>query len=1532
EGARTRTKQQLEEFLQRRIVRCYPGAQVVDVKQVPSSSSGEYEVGAYFVVPPAGALTLRFPFDAGFLPETGDARHRETDLFLWRDVAATKSVFTLPKGFRPTGLPSPQVLKTPQVEGKASWEMTEEGLKATLDFKVKTSRIPAADCRQLEQAVAALESWLDRPLTLAAGDQPVMTATGNDLGEFPIMPSGAGQLELVNQRFPSTGNRQLRRAALEKTLEYFPKDPATQFNAQIQLAYLDSMEDQHDRALQRVRAPMETLRGSVTVEDAALGDYIVAIIHKNRKEDAEAIRILDKVVANDQVSEFRRAWSQQHRAALLAKTDKPKAIEALLAGLALDGDNHSDLLARLAELRLEAGQETELKKELAQYLEQHSDATTEVMPGLASLAEDWSHSKPETALKLIAILDASGDASAFGQEYAESMKNARLQVDSGKSYAVVRKHLQEWMRTHPESVPDVKVPEDLKTAEDFTSKIEALLKAEKQAPLMPEAVRLSLECLTRFEPGEWYEERLWRLATYADFLDVTDEKKETPPVLLAALDACDMVPTGGKAYIEGRYLRGRQLVRAEKLKEADALLQSLAADPQLDLDWKIPAVERLGEVRLKLRDYEGALKNWDELGQYLEYSTAADELLRATLLSLQMGQTDRAAKFLKLLQQVKPSKFEKSDYKEQIDSMLELAANDAAMKAWWAASEKWWPAWLAFERKHGSLVPDGEMVMPAVGSAEKLGALVGEHARAGRKAEVFAALRQLVHAGRWDPYYATETAGMLASLPQLHLKEGLPEFRTLVIAINDAGMIEKPLYRRSLQLWAGVAMLDAKMAPRALELVENFQKQEQGTPDGISTAMGRIQAAAAVATGEKLAPSATLLERLLSTEGAVPDGARIATVSDLCGVYAKLGRPEAEMVLLERELEHPVIASSGSRADPLKQRLEVLRDGGGAGDGPANAARAWLAVGKPGWYDHARPKDLQDSKAENPEQILSKASGLLPVEFIKLCLLLTQDGKQADATRLDAIARLGWYTHDTFPSLADSSPRVEAIIGEKSLPRRVRALHVDSFLRHAFVSEDREAVRKYIDHPILQGLQPEDSPHHKIFRRWAAVEPTDHAAFKQLGMELMDEPLTYFAGEAVERCMMALAFAGKDGDARTLYEKLGSARFENTKDKSPRQLAALKIINRAKKLLPYQEEMKALYLKHRPLPSGPPPVKLACAPDVRFNLSEADATAVREGWLKDGTWPSHSLDFWFDLTSDIPQSETRENLVLALLTLALEKAPEDGDRAQLIMSCSGYVDIDNPPTRERLDAVLKPHRNRPDAPLTAEALKVRDTLTQMRVGEPSDGFAALNAVRDPRIQGRIRWQLFRKLYADQDKAGLKRLVEMTSFDELLSPQYAGLITRIYLLLDMKDEAELATEQARGTIYESLMRGWVDPDRHTSFMCVHAAEAIGEPSLVPLSMAQELIPETRHKREKLFLGMLEARLRKDWEACARHATEGVKLYPTFYDFHLTQGLALGNLGRGDEAVKALQIYLDHVHDDPDCVPARQMLERLSKKQP
>ncbi|RBP39849.1 uncharacterized protein DUF3857 [Roseimicrobium gellanilyticum] len=1532
EGERTRTKQQLEEFLQRRIERCYPGAEVVDVKQVPSSSSGVYEVSAYFVVPPSGALTLRFPFDAGFLPEPGDAKNRETDFFLWRDVNATKSVVKLPKGFRPSTLPAPQVLKTPQVEGKAAWEVTEEGLKATLHFEVKASRIPATEVRQLEQAVAALKTWLDRPLTLEAGEQVTTAPTGDGLGEFPMMPTGAGQLQLVYSRFPINGNLRLRRAALEKTLEYFPKDGAAQFNAQVQLAYLDTLEDQHDRALQRLQVPMASFRGSVTVEDAALGDYITGLAYSNKGADAEALAIMDKIVGDKQVSEFRRSWAQLQRATVLAKTDKPKAIEALLAGLELDSDNHDHLFMDLAELRLEAAQEDTFRKELVGYLEKHQEGAPLVMQRLAALAVSWAQSTPEKAAKLVAILDGADENQTLGQEYADSLKEALLAVNSGKGYALARKHLQEWMKKHPEQVPGATVPAELKTPEAFGEKIESLRKAEDQTKVMTEIIRLSLECLTQFEPGEWFEDRLWRLGTYADYMDLNDDQQESPPVLAAVLEACDLLPPGSKANSEGRFLRGRQLVRAEKLEAAATLLQDLSTSKDLDRDWHITAIQRLGMVLVQQKNYEAALKNWDRLEDYLNYAATADDLLRATLLSLQMNRPAQAKKYLKLMTQMKPETRGDAEAKEQLDSLLELAADEQAMQAWWDASAKWWPEWLSLEHKHGTPVPEGELILPLIGSAEELGGVLGNQARAGQKKESFDTIRKLVHAGRWDPRYAAEVAGMLGYLNSIRMSEVTPELRKLVVAMEGAGGIKTASYRRRLQIWAAAVLIESKQAPAALKIADAFFAGESGNPDAMTTAMARLQATAAQASGEKLAPAATQLERLLATQGAVPDAVRAAAVFDLAGVYSKLGRPEAEIVLLERELEHPAVTKTDSAIELLKQRLEVLREGGGAGDAPALAAKAWLAAGKTGWYDHARPKDMQDSKAENADKTIATANGLLPLEFVKLCLLITQDSKQADASRMDALIRLGWYTHAALPSLEDSGPRLEAVLSEKSLPRRTRGLHLDSFLRNAYVTQDREAIRKFGNHPVLAGLQPEDAPHHDIFRRWAALEPTDLAGHKEFGLALLEKQLTYFECEALKRCIMALAFGGKDADARALYEKLGHARFEDTKDKPPLQLAALKMINRAKKLLPYQEEMKALYLKHRPLPAGPPPVKLACKSDVQFNLSEADATAVREGWLKDGTWPRHSLDFWFDLTSDLPHSETRENLAFALLTLALEKAPEDGDRAQLIMGSSGYVDIDNPAAREKLAAILKPYRNRPDAPLTADSLKTRDLLVQMRVGETSDGFTVLTSLRDPRNLGRTRWQLFRKLYADQDKAGLKRLVEMTSVDELMSPLYAGLMTRIYLLLDMKDEAELATEQARGTIYESMTRGWVDPDRRTAFMGLHAAEAIGEPDLVPAVMAQELIPETKHEREKLFLSLLEARLRKDWEACAKHAAEGARLYPTFYDFYLMGGLALGNLGRGEEAVKALQTFLDHVHDDPDCVQARQMLERFSKKQP
>ena len=120
------TRQQLLQRLSKRVDSLYPGARVVDVKTVPRDRNGTYRVEAYFVVPPSGALTLAYPFDATYLPETGDGEVRETDLYLWRNQLETSSVIALPTGYHAV-LPQPLKVSSPFCEIDARWENSDAG-------------------------------------------------------------------------------------------------------------------------------------------------------------------------------------------------------------------------------------------------------------------------------------------------------------------------------------------------------------------------------------------------------------------------------------------------------------------------------------------------------------------------------------------------------------------------------------------------------------------------------------------------------------------------------------------------------------------------------------------------------------------------------------------------------------------------------------------------------------------------------------------------------------------------------------------------------------------------------------------------------------------------------------------------------------------------------------------------------------------------------------------------------------------------------------------------------------------------------------------------------------------------------------------------------------------------------------------------------------------------------------------------------------------------------------------------------------
>ncbi len=693
------SREMLKEFMRTRIDRCYPGAQVADLKDGPASKSGDFELAAYFIVPPGGAMTLRFPVAPGSLIETGDAPYRETDMFLWRDHNSTTSTFTLPKGYRPASLPPPHDVDTPQVQAHAAWEHSGQSLKATLTFRIKQDRIPAADVQKLQQVTSGLASWMDRPLTLQAGLGIAYMPGDNEIAEMPVMPTGEGQLALVQQRYPLTGNLRLRRAGLERTMQLFPQDHATQFNAQVQLAYLDIAEGQADQALNRLRVPLETLRGHVPVEEAALGDYIMAVAYGEKGALKEALAIHDKIVADPQVSGFRRSWSQVQRGRLLMKDQPDKALEATMAGLALEDGEHAALYVLLAELRLRGNQSQKFEDELEATLRKSGPQTQSIIAALVNQAKAWAVTDAPLALLLLGSLEKPLEKTGMGGPFAAEIKTTRAQLSAGENQHSLQKALKEWVDANPAEIPPWQMPDSLKTLEDFERAVAQALTQTGTPDHAAQLVRLHLELLLRFPPGPSFSKHLAGAAIYADYLDRTDEKESPPRVFEKLLELCALSPEGSEAQMEGRFLTAELFTRQGKLEEAGRLLQAISEDPELMPAYRVTGYMRYSANCLARKQPADALASWKKLADYRDFDVVPAQLLTAVMVALETGRREEALAFLSRLRNLPKAKLEQSEAGEHLRTFLLFSSDLARAQAWWDASPKWWPAWLEFERK-----------------------------------------------------------------------------------------------------------------------------------------------------------------------------------------------------------------------------------------------------------------------------------------------------------------------------------------------------------------------------------------------------------------------------------------------------------------------------------------------------------------------------------------------------------------------------------------------------------------------------------------------------------------------------------------------------------------------------------------------------------------------------------------------------------------------------------------------------------------
>ncbi|RYD36688.1 MAG: DUF3857 domain-containing protein [Verrucomicrobiaceae bacterium] len=706
EMERKSTPESLRDSLQSLLSRLATGITAVDVKRHPVQEEGPYTVETYILIPGSGGASVPMLADAGYVPQTGNETQRDTSFPSWREVYEAEARITLPPGLVPASLPEPLKSVSNWAEASGGWEWKDGALLSKFRFYSKEDNIAPADFPAFAAQMRTVNAWISRPLPLKKGtdstpaDQP--PAAADPMESLPHLTSVDGQMLLVENKYPEGANAVLRRAALERSIRYFPGDQEMLYRAGSQLAWLEIREGDPSAAIRRLDSFQESCRSHVSAEEAALGDYFRGVALNRLKRTDEALGVFTKLSEDKALSGHRRTWAFYWCGLLLEEKEPDQALARLREGMAMQEPEAENILyPPWARLLLKAGMADELKAGLKKLVEEREGAAPPVLTRMAQMADSIPDGDRPEYLKILTDL---GPAASFGQEFATALKEAEGTISLRAAGDAIRTRLEAFLKQHPDSSSGMALPENLKTAARMTEALKGMMEAGIKGKDRDTAVKMALEAMLKSGPDDDLPAialNLIRAVSARDF-----EKKESP-LLDEAVALGEILPKSEDNHYEAVYARLLVLQQRGQREDLRRAAEAMIAEADEGRAWIAAA-----PLQLLLKDAAAAgdrpevLRLCRVIRGYPDYRQWADGYFYEAMVLILDGQYDGALLALDALAGTPEKSQAAMAMHRQAASLLKWARSDrAAAVKWWRDSAIWWPAVLKAAEK---LSPDAE--------------------------------------------------------------------------------------------------------------------------------------------------------------------------------------------------------------------------------------------------------------------------------------------------------------------------------------------------------------------------------------------------------------------------------------------------------------------------------------------------------------------------------------------------------------------------------------------------------------------------------------------------------------------------------------------------------------------------------------------------------------------------------------------------------------------------------------------------------
>jgi hypothetical protein len=1506
----------------------YDGANVIDTVVEPVMvTSGPCVAKTYFIVPgqDASAHTLAFPFASNLLPYVGSSAQRETPFPLSQGRTTLTATVKLPPGVGPSRQPDPYQLATPVCAIAADWDYSAltQTCRARIEIDLAQPSVSAAEFGRLYQAMQSLRAWLQQPLVLATSttaQQP--SAIAAPALDFPMMPTGGGQLELADARYPINGNRTLARAALEKTIQYFPADKPTVFTATVHLVRIDWYADKNQEALDRLTPILAAYKNDVTPNTFAWGEYIQALILHDLKRDGESLAICERLALDTRLPAHRRSHAALHVCDLAEKTDPARALAALDVVAGLRSSEQAGILNAIARLRLRQNEDDALRAQLDTLLStQPADAQT-VLAGVAESVAKWSDADAALQPRFVALIDSLVPESA--PELATRLTTLRSHIAASRAALEFQARLKTALAGNPDpEIRKLAEPDStLKTIDDYKKEI-------KNAETQKNAARcacLGLQNLATLPIGDDYTERLTDTLLNLDWMDrLKTAHDDDDPLILLVYDLCEELPRDNDACNESQFQRARYLKRRGKDAAAKAIYQKLTDSPDTPKGFIPSAYSNLGAAREKDGDYAAALLAYKQIEDRAADSyRAADALLRAVFINLHEDRPDEALRIIKVLETCPDATLKKAEGEYNIREFITLARSGQAA-AFWAARAKWWPQWQAFLKKHiPKIIPaaDPRNVAPVIPDANSLNSTLYAHAK--NSPEFWDSVQTLVSSARWLPSMGACTARVASKVSQLIPAAGA-EYNKLAASMLSVPVAEENNLRSRLFQYSFM-LFQEKRHNDGFEAVAGFKKI-QHDPDWMTFNINRIWADGALAAKRQMKEAAAALEQNLADPDAILSNERNHFVTFLANLHRAMGQPDAEAALLARESAHPWFRSNEAALNALKNRADQL-------DGSkkfATQVAAWLRDNPIPWYDYAEPASLDDPRLRKLDDVLGNPSVVfISPETAKLNLLVAQS---ADGSRerqhnamLSAVAAL----ISPLSSLTKIRSIYDSVIDREDFDRDVRDQLLHNSLWIYFYFDKKNDFNRTLERLHARPLTPDQQKRIDLYKLVMDVDRASEnsvlAAMRQLSETEIDN-----AGLSTIRMLFgALLDLGALDSARALAAEAQQWRYTSDVSQTATVIAfdLTRRLRGVEALQPVHEALIRMVNEHvKKQPSEPP----ADFDDVYLGAVPADTDYPDQRafclWLiKRGVFNRSELDIWESLMRSFKMSPDEEKIGIMLFREAMQNAPDDQTRSMVLLTLAAAIDLDEPWIRDEVTSMLASYRDPADSPLTYDFIRILETQLDLRTGGDTDPQITLSDTRSPigdlmRLPISLRYNLQRK-----NKTALRQLVSGGNSTQLLAKQFLPVVIPAYDILNMKTEAGMARDVARREVRLGVLKAWAGSQDSLSTI-LHLAEVLDAPELLPNAFLESTDLQIRDPRMRLKARVTQARLKKDWAAMLENTNKLIAKYPTIYAYYWDKAEALWKLGRKAEAKPALEMFARYGKDELEYPEAMRMLGEL-----